>query len=381
MGAPAFDGVTPIADILAYVDRVRAAPALRDGLIDLLTEQGSLYAGRGTVETERLRGYLLASFETTGLPRAAIDFVLEELESGLNPYTVAAAAKALRGADSVPERASLLLLKAIKRIRLSDDLVSFEGCCAAASEDSSATAVMEVVRTIAWLGPRAHAAAAPLRAMVGHAGGGFSAAVQAEIERAIAAVEGGPTGVAHSCCSQAMDRAAGGEAGRPGASSPDIEGIELEDQDGSVLTFGAFPYGRPSVVTFFYTRCMNPEKCSLTVTKLARLQKSISDQGLHERVNVAAFSYDPAFDLPRRLRAYGSDRGMTFDAHNRMLRTTGPFEPLQRHFDLGVGYGPATVNRHRTDVFVLDAKGEPIFAVARRQWDEAEVLEALKTAL
>jgi cytochrome oxidase Cu insertion factor (SCO1/SenC/PrrC family) len=379
MGTPAFDGATPIADILAYVDSLRAVSACRDGLVDLLAEQAPLYAGCSTVEAEWLRGYLLASFETTGLPLAAIGYVLEELESGLNPYTVAAAAKALRGASDVPERAVPLLLKATRRIRLSDDRVSFAGCCAATRDGSAVTAVMEVVRTIAWLGPRARAAIGPLRAMAGPEGGGFSAAVRAEIEKAIAAVAGDPMPIAHSCCSQAAT--ASGEGAGPGAPSPNIEALELEDQDSSVLTFGTFPYGRPSVVTFFYTRCMNPEKCSLTVTKLAHMQKRIGDEGLHGRVNIAAFTYDPAFDLPRRLRAYGSDRGMSFDAHNRMLRTTGPFEPLRQHFDLGVGYGPATVNRHRIDLFVLDPKGEPIFGSARRLWDEAEVFDALKAAL
>lgn len=381
MGTPAFDGVTPIADIVAYVDSLRAAPTYRDRLVDLLAEQAPLYAGRSTVETERLRGYLLASFETTGLPPAAIDYVLEELESGLNPYTVAAAAKALRGASDVPERAVSLLLKAIKRIRLSDDRVSFAGCCAATRDGSSVTAVMEVVRTIGWLGPRAHAAVAPLRTMAGPEGGEFSAAVRAEIEKAIATVAGDPIPIAHSCCSHAAIPTASGAGINAEVSSADVEALELEDQDGSVLTFGVFPYGRPSVVTFFYTRCMNPEKCSLTVAKLAHLQKRIGDEGLHGRVNIAAFSYDPAFDLPRRLRAYGSDRGMRFDAHNRMLRTTGPFAPLRQHFDLGVGYGPATVNRHRIELFVLDAKGDPIFDTARRLWDEAEVFDALKAAL
>jgi protein SCO1/2 len=378
---PAFDGATPPADVVAHVDRVRAAPALRDCLVDLLTEQAPLYAGRGTAETERLRGYVLASFETTGLPATAVAYVLEELESGINPYTVAAAARAMRGAESVPERAVPLLLKALNRIRLSDDFVSFEGCCATAGDRASATALMEILRTIAWVGPRAQAAVAALRSLLALGGGGFSAAVHAEIEKTIAAVSGGKALSDHSCCSGAASRVPSGAAIGSGPSSANIARLELEDQDGAVLTFGEFLLGRPSVVTFFYTRCMNPEKCSLTVTKLARLQRRICDEGLPGRVNIAAFTYDPAFDLPRRLRAYGSDRGMAFDAHNRMLRTTGPFEPLQRHFDLGVGYGPATVNRHRTDLFILDAKGDPTFDIARRLWDETEVLDALKAGL
>lgn len=375
-----FDGATPVADVVAYVDRARATPALRDGLVDLLPEQSPLYAGRGTNEAEWIRGYLLASFETTGLPRAASEYVLEELETGLNPFTVAAAAKAMRGAGSIPERAVALLLDAFERIRLSDDFVRFESCCRSANDTVAPTALMEILRTMAWLGSAGHTAVVPLRAMTGP-GHAFSAAVRAEVEKTIAALSCGDAPTGHGCCSETAGTAAAATAATSETSSSDIQTLELEDQDGASLRFGELLEGRPSVVTFFYTRCMNPEKCSLTVTKLARFQKSIGAEGLHRQVNIAAFTYDPAFDIPRRLRAYGADRGMSFDAHNRMLRTTGRFHPLQQHFDLGVGYGPATVNRHRTDLFILDAKGDPIFAIARRQWDEAEVLDALKAAL
>jgi protein SCO1 len=161
----AFDGATPVEDILAYVDRVRAAPALRDDLVGLLPEQAPIYAGRSANEAERIRGYMLASFETTGLPPAAIDYVLEELESGLNPYAVAAAAKAMRGAHGIPERAAPLLLQAIDRIRFSDDFVGFERGAAGPVGRTSTTALMELFRTLAWLGPRAGAALGRLQAM------------------------------------------------------------------------------------------------------------------------------------------------------------------------------------------------------------------------
>jgi protein SCO1/2 len=62
-------------------------------------------------------------------------------------------------------------------------------------------------------------------------------------------------------------------------------------------------------VVFFYTRCDNPNKCSLTVTKLARLQKSIVEEQLEGLLRTAAITYDPAYDLPPRLKAYGDNRG------------------------------------------------------------------------
>ncbi|MEA2907714.1 MAG: hypothetical protein QOI12_5101 [Alphaproteobacteria bacterium] len=378
---PAFDRATPVADIVAYVDAVRRRPVRRNELVELLAEQAPLYAGRGTNEAERLRGYMLASFQAIGLPPAAMHYVLEELQTGLNPYTVAAAAKALRGAANPPDAVVRLLLLAIDRIKSGDDAVCFDSY-APSARPAPATALAELFRTLAWLGSRAAAARQTLAAMLDNEAEGFSASVRRELAEALEAVSL-PAAPAGSCC-------AGPEPALPAghvagvhafaACADGIEGLELQDQNGALLTFGEFFRGRPSIMTFFYTRCMNPEKCSLTITKLARLQKRISDDRLQGRFNVAALSYDPAYDLPQRLRAYGADRGMTFDARNRLLRTTGPFEPMRRYFDLGVGYGAVTVNRHRLDLFILDAAGRPCADFTRLLWSEDEVLSALIAA-
>jgi protein SCO1/2 len=126
---------------------------------------------------------------------------------------------------------------------------------------------------------------------------------------------------------------------------------------------------------------MNPEKCPLTIAKLGRLQRRLAEEGLADAVNLAAITYDPGFDLPRRLRGYGALLGMSFDARTRLWRTTGPFEPLRSGLDLGVGYGPATVNQHRIELFVLDARGHVAEAITRRLWDVDELLGALRRRL
>ncbi len=69
------------------------------------------------------------------------------------------------------------------------------------------------------------------------------------------------------------------------------------------ITYGEFFRGQPSIVVFFYTRCDNPQKCSLTVSKLARVQQQLAERGLADQVRTAAITYDPGFDLPERLRA------------------------------------------------------------------------------
>jgi cytochrome oxidase Cu insertion factor (SCO1/SenC/PrrC family) len=363
------------AEIIAEIDRLRAAPDRQDALAAMLAEQSPIYAGRSSNDAERLRGYLLASFETTGLPTSALPVVIEELENGFNPYVVAAAAKAIRGARDLPNAIARLLLAAVDRIRGSDDLVSFD-LRAAPAAGAPVTALMELFRTLAWLGPRANGAQAPLGEMLERQPACFSTQVIAEIKIALAAVSVGDKQAQAHCC--AAHPTTVSLAAETPPSSVDIETTELQDQDGRVFSFGDFFPGRPSVLTFFYSRCMNPNKCSLTITKLARLQQRIRCEGLQDRFNIAAVSYDPAFDVPGRLRLYGTDRGMSFDDRSRLLRTTGPFEPFQRWLDLGVGYGSITVNQHRLDMVILDDSGHPRASAVRVQWDEADVLAALK---
>jgi cytochrome oxidase Cu insertion factor (SCO1/SenC/PrrC family) len=365
----------PLADIAAEIRRLHSAPDGANRLVGLLAEQSPVYAGRSTSDAERLRACILAAFESIGTPASAIPFVTEELENGINVQLVAAAAKALRGVTELPRRATALLLDAIERIRGSDDAVRFEQ-----GDHPPATALGELFRTLTWMGPRAAEAEAPLREMLRQQPSPFAASIRAEIEAALAAVSCAPS-PAHHCCASEPAPIAMTAPVSTARSEIDVRSIALQDQDGAVTSINDFFSGRPSLLAFFYTRCMNPNKCSLTITRIARLQKLIDAAGMSGRFNVAALSYDPAFDLPDRLRLYGSARGMTFDTRNRLLRTTGAFEPLQRWLDLGVGYGSTTVNQHRSEVFLLDPAGEPNSSIVRQQWDEHLALAALQALL
>lgn len=373
-------GMTPVAEVFAYVDHLRTIPDSASKLLELLAEQSPIYAGRGSGEAGRLRGYVLASFERTGLPKPAMAFVIEELATGYDAYVVAAAAKAIRGATTVPEELVPLLLAAIERIRQSDDVVWFERVAPPRNSVAPATALMELFRTLAWLGPGAGRALPSLKAMLAHQPPAFADAVAAEIELAIIAVsrsrDPASENISRSCCSD------GAVSISPILSNGrEIENVELQDQAGEVFKFRDFFGGRPSVLAFFYTRCMNPNKCSLTIAKLANLQRRADEEGLSGRINIAAVTFDPAFDLPRRLHAYGANRGLFFDNRTRLMRTTGPFDPLRRGFELGVGYGSTTVNQHRLDAVVLDPLLRPIGHFARVQWYEHQVLDLLKSAL
>lgn len=299
-------------------------------LLSLLPEQHSLYAERSTSETTRIRGFALAAFGRTGLPDDALPYVLEELESGRDPYLVAAAARALRGRRPDPAFVPFLR-KAETNIRAIDAPVTFDVYKPRWPFSNATSAVAEIRKTLASIDP------------------------------------------SDDCCTIPSS---------PSRSRKVIDpNIELEDQDGQNLRFADFFHGKLSVVAFFYTRCDNPEKCSLTITKLARLQQAIERGPLNGQVRIAAITYDPHYDLPHRLRRFGANRGLRFHEDARFFRTPGRFDDLRAAFDLGVNFAGSIVNRHRIELYVLDARGETVATFSRMQFDVDSILAELQSQL
>ena len=384
VGVPAAGGAAPVQDPGALVDALRRAPGGRERLAALLPENLPIHTNRSAAETSRLRGYLLAAFAETGLPDSAVPYVIESLETADVPYEIAGAALALRGlGDLVGDDPSVdvdaPLVRAVRALAGSDATVSFESYRPTWPYALPTTALTEVVRTIGRLGPRAAGARAEL-AVLARQRDGLPRHILAEIDAVLDRAGAGGTLMPvtaagrPSCC------------GRPPPPGPadDNEGppaAVLEDQDGRQEAFAEFFTGKPAVVAFFYTRCDNPYKCSRTITTLAALQRSLAERGLEDAVKVAAITYDPEFDLPDRLRVYGHDRGVRFGAGARFFRVVRGFPEFRRRFDLGVNYGASTVNRHRVEVYVLDARGAVAASFTRVQWEAGTVLGVVENLL
>ena len=58
-----------------------------------------------------------------------------------------------------------------------------------------------------------------------------------------------------------------------------------------------------------------------------------------------------------------------------MLRTTEGVDSLRRHFRLGVNFIESLVNRHRIEVYILDAEGRIAASFERIHWDEQQVVD------
>jgi cytochrome oxidase Cu insertion factor (SCO1/SenC/PrrC family) len=361
----------------ALVDALAADPDRHAQLTDLLREDHPLYDQRGAATTVRMRGWVLLAIARAGLSDAALIFVLEELDTGVEAYLVAAAARALRSYPRPTAALAPFVMRALTSIRYRDEPVSFENYGEYAVSSTGTTPVRELLTTLAWLGPHARGVLREVESLRAQSGG-LPRKLRIDVDRAVEAIRGADQVDelgADTCCTPPSGLR--NTSSRELNSRCDCEPIELtvfEDHKGELVTFKEFFRGQPSIVVFFYTRCDNPMKCSLTVTKLARIQKLLEAQGLADQIRTAAITYDPAFDLPERLRGYGQNRGVRMDAHHRMLRATDGINAIRSHFKLGVNFIESLVNRHRIEAYILDAEGRIAASFERIHWDEQQVV-------
>ena len=363
--APAAFRAPTSAAVAALVDRVRREPELRDELVPLLREDHPVYAGRGASSAARTRAWLLSVCAEVGLPDDALPAVLDDLVNEVDPVCVAGAAVAVRGLAAPPRPVANALLVALNAMRVRDVPVVLAPPGTPWSVAPQTSAVTEVLAALRWcrLDQTQIAELAALAAQ-----DGWSAAARADLHTTLTSARRRAGRLCLDLCAGPATVPTGfTAAATPGT----LAGVQVQDQSGERLSLLSYLAAAPTVVTFFYTRCTNPNKCSLTVTKLADLQRRLAGSA----VQLAAVSYDPGYDLPGRMAVYGSARGLVFGSAVRMLRAVDGHDALLRFFRLRVGYNSGLVNRHAVEVFLMD--GERI-AMSRSQlpWAVNEVATA-----
>ena len=236
-----------------------------DELVDQLHEGSDRYAGRSAAAAGRLRASVLAEFAEVGLPAAAVPYVVEVLRTELNPEVVAAAARG---------RTRLARLGSRTGVGAGPGHGQSAGSRRAGRPGTSRTALVEVLAALAWQ-PRSGRTwwrrwSGWVRRTVGLEPGGSSGAGR-HVGRLAGADRAGPAGLVGRVGSLVPE---------PSAGVGDLGGVVVEDQDGVRQPLVDFLGRADTVVAFFYTRCQNPNKCSLTITKLADLQARMLERGL-----------------------------------------------------------------------------------------------------
>jgi cytochrome oxidase Cu insertion factor (SCO1/SenC/PrrC family) len=157
-----------------------------------------------------------------------------------------------------------------------------------------------------------------------------------------------------------------------------VLGLRVTDQEGKAHDLADL-CGRPTALSFLYTRCTNPNKCPRVVAEMAHLLTLLGAEGLDSQVRLLVMTYDPEHDTPARLRQYGEKHGLRFTPDVMMLRPDS--REKGRFFDrlqVAVNYDPSGVNLHGVQLFLFDREGRFVRRYQSVFWDNGEVLGDLK---
>ena len=158
-------------------------------------------------------------------------------------------------------------------------------------------------------------------------------------------------------------------------------GVEVTDSTGRRHVLGDL-LDRPTLITFFYTRCQNSGKCSAAISRLASLQRMVADAGLQDRVRLLAVTYEPQFDTPARIGQFATERGLLLGEQALAVQLD-----RARHHDVvdelqaPVNYNADWVNTHGVELTLVDGHGRLVRKYTTVLWSNDRVTEDLKRVI
>lgn len=86
----------------------------------------------------------------------------------------------------------------------------------------------------------------------------------------------------------------------------EVPDYRLINQDGKAIRIGDYK-GKALLLTFIYTRCQDPNQCTLMSSNFAAIDQELQKTPeLYEKTHLLSISFDPAYDTPKVLRSYGA---------------------------------------------------------------------------
>jgi protein SCO1 len=141
----------------------------------------------------------------------------------------------------------------------------------------------------------------------------------------------------------------------------------LLDSSGHSVRLSALTQSKITLLTFFYTYCVDPLGCPFAHTTLANLRDRVrGDRALAERVRFVSVSLDPTHDTPEVIASYSKEFRVDpkFDWCFLTARRVPDLLPVLDDFgqDVSVemdgnGYATRTLH-HMLKMFLIDARGE-----------------------
>ena len=146
-----------------------------------------------------------------------------------------------------------------------------------------------------------------------------------------------------------------------------VPDARLLDPDGRLVRLAATTRGKITLLTFFYTYCIDPLGCPYAYNTLRSLrERLLRDPVLAAGVRFLSVSFDPSHDTPEALRNYGADfiADPRFEWRFLTARNVPELMPLLNDLGQDVSVDvdergrPTRALHHMLKMFLLDPEGE-----------------------
>jgi len=86
----------------------------------------------------------------------------------------------------------------------------------------------------------------------------------------------------------------------------EVPDFGLTNQDGKRIHLAQYR-GKALALTFVYTRCQQPDQCTLMSTNFATVDKELQKEpDVYAKTHLLTISFDPDYDTPKVMRSYGA---------------------------------------------------------------------------
>ena len=171
---------------------------------------------------------------------------------------------------------------------------------------------------------------------------------------------------------------------KPGDEIPDFG---LTNQDGKRVRLSQYK-GKAVALTFVYTRCPQPDQCTLMSTNFAAVDKALQSQpDVHAKTHLLTISFDPDYDTPKVMRSYGSSHtgkysDETFQHWEFLTGSPDEVKGIAQFFGMRYFHDTSSgeeqvIHSLRTGIIGPDGK---LFKLYRgNDWKPEQIVEDLKT--
>jgi protein SCO1/2 len=171
---------------------------------------------------------------------------------------------------------------------------------------------------------------------------------------------------------------------KPGDEIPDFT---LVNQDGKPIHLSQYK-GRSVALTFVYTRCPQPDQCTLMSNNFATVDQELQKQpDVYAKTHLLTVSFDPEYDTAKVMRSYGASHTGRYsdEKFDHWEFTTGSADEVKRIAEFfGLRYfkdsstGEEQV-MHSLRTAVIDPNGRLVKLYRGNEWKPSELAEDLRS--